>query len=109
MGNKASQRSNLLVEKVYQTSEYKAGWILDWYNEEAFNYGVTCDGGSVTPNSNVNVTCDSGRVTRSNGNVTCDVIKCFRILCDGRRIGVPGMEKILSVTTPIQLLAKVCE
>jgi hypothetical protein len=85
MGNKKSKLSsfNFFVDKVYETSDSKSRWIDDWCKEEK---NKNASDASVPPK--------------------CSVQKCFRMFCHGRTIGIPAIEKVICVISPIYTLAK---
>ena len=89
MGNKKSKLSQKCVHnlsgKVIETSSSKAEWIFEWYKAE---HEIHRRCGESKPELDLNLE------------------RCYAMLSDGRRIGIPEIEKFLLVTSPIHRLAK---
>ena len=78
MGSKPSKISNS-IQKVFETSNLKAKWILNWYLEDRFQDQI----GTL------------GEVQKS------PIINIFDLWKFGRRIGIHSLTEILPDITPI--------
>ena len=78
MGSKPS-KINESVQKVFDTSDSKSKWILDWYLEDRFQDHI----GTL------------GEVQKS------PILNIFDLWKFGRRIGIASLTKILPDITPI--------